>query len=132
VNPLGVQADAIFSDIDGVEDFSWDAIWDSAGRSRRTDIIEVAIPLTQLRFPRGTSIQTWGFDLSRSYPRSVRHQISTAPRDRNRNCVLCQANKVTGFENLKPGRNIELDPTVTAIRTDSRSRQPICRRSTKI
>jgi len=34
--------------------------------------------------------------------------------------VLCQANKVTGFENLKPGRNIELDPTVTATRTDSR------------
>jgi hypothetical protein len=121
VNPLGVQADAIFSDIDGVEDFSWDAIWDSAGRITEDGYtIEVAIPLTQLRFPRGTSIQTWGFDLGRSYPRSVRHRISTAPRDRNRNCVLCQANKVTGFENLKPGRNIELDPTVTAIRTDSR------------
>ena len=32
VNPLGVQADAIFSEQDGVEDFSWDMIWSSAGR----------------------------------------------------------------------------------------------------
>ena len=32
VNPRGVQADASFSEIDGVEDFSWDAIWASAGR----------------------------------------------------------------------------------------------------
>ena len=32
VNPLGVQADAIFSEQDGVEDLSWDMIWASAGR----------------------------------------------------------------------------------------------------
>ena len=120
VNPLGVQADAIFSDIDGIEDFSWDAIWNSAGRITEDGYtLEIAIPLTQLRFPRGTSIQTWGFDLGRSYPRSVRHRVSTAPRDRNRSCLLCQANKVTGFENLKPGRNVEIDPAVTAIRTDA-------------
>ena len=31
VNPLGVQIDAINSDVEGSEDFSWDAIWDSAG-----------------------------------------------------------------------------------------------------
>ncbi len=31
VNPLGVQADAILSEIDIIEDFSWDIIWDSAG-----------------------------------------------------------------------------------------------------
>jgi hypothetical protein len=32
VNPLGVQADAILSEQDGIEDFSWDMIWSSAGR----------------------------------------------------------------------------------------------------
>src|SRR5918996_2674522 len=32
VNPLGVQADAVFSELEGIEDFSWDAIWKSAGR----------------------------------------------------------------------------------------------------
>ena len=32
VNPLGVQADAIFSEVDGIEDWSWDMIWTSRGR----------------------------------------------------------------------------------------------------
>ena len=31
INPLGVQADAIFSEVGGSEDFSWDMIWKSAG-----------------------------------------------------------------------------------------------------
>ena len=31
-NPLGVQADANFSESEGYEDFSWDAIWDAAGQ----------------------------------------------------------------------------------------------------
>jgi len=125
VNPLGVQADAIFSDIDVLEDFSWDAIWNSAGRiSPDGYVVEVAIPLAQIRFPAGAAQQTWGIGLERSYPRSVRHRISSYPRDRNRNCLLCQVNKVTGFENLEPGRNLELDPTFIALRTDQRSPFP--------
>ena len=31
-NPLGVQVDGTFNEIEGAEDFAWDAIWDSAGR----------------------------------------------------------------------------------------------------
>jgi hypothetical protein len=34
VNPLGVQADANFSESEGYEDFSWDAIWAAAGKIR--------------------------------------------------------------------------------------------------
>lgn len=62
VNPLGVQADAFLSESEGYEDFSWDAIWNSAGRI--TDwgyAIEIEIPFNQLRFPRTEEIQTWGF-----------------------------------------------------------------------
>jgi hypothetical protein len=125
VNPLGVQADAVFSDVDGIEDFSWDAIWDSAGRVTAEGYeLEVAIPLNQLRFPRSTEPMTWGISLGRSYPRSLRHRISSNPRDRGRACVLCQVNKVIGFENLQPGRNVEIDPTVTAGRTDTRPDLP--------
>jgi hypothetical protein len=40
-------------------------------------------------------------------------------RSRNVNCILCQFNKLTGFEGVTPGRNIELTPTVTASRTDA-------------
>ncbi|MCP4901502.1 MAG: carbohydrate binding family 9 domain-containing protein [bacterium] len=125
VNPLGVQADAIFSQVEFVEDFSWDIIWDSAGKI--TDfgyVVEVAIPLNQLRFPKTSGKQTWGIELGRSYPRAIRHRIAANRRDRNNNCLLCQIDKFTGFEGLEPGRNIELDPTLTANRTDTREDFP--------
>ena len=120
INPLGVQADAIFSGNEGIEDFSYDMIWASAGRiTEEGYVVEIAIPLDQLRFQRTSGPQTWGFDVGRSYPRSVRHRILSAPRRRGVQCLLCQVDKVTGFENLKPGRNLEVTPTVTAIRTDT-------------
>jgi len=125
VNPLGVQADAVFSDVDGIEDFSWDAIWDAAARITTEGYeVEVAIPLNQLRFPPSAEPMTWGLNLERNYPRRLRHRLSSSRRDRNSACVLCQINKATGFENLQPGRNVELDPTVTAVRTDARPDVP--------
>ncbi|HEX3531795.1 MAG TPA: DUF5916 domain-containing protein [Thermoanaerobaculia bacterium] len=120
VNPLGVQADALFSQNEGIEDFSFDMIWASAARiTAEGYVVEIAVPLSQIRFPRTAGPQTWGFDIGRSYPRSVRHRISSGRRERDNPCVLCQVDKITGFADLKPGRNVELDPTLTAIRTDS-------------
>lgn len=120
VNPLGVQADANFSELEGYEDFSWDAIWASAGRI--TDwgyAVEMAIPFNQLRFPRTQEAQTWGFSAERSWPRNVRHRMISHPQDRNRSCLLCQINKIDGFQGISPGRNLEFDPTLTANRTDA-------------
>ncbi len=125
VNPLGVQADAILSEMEGYEDFSWDAIWESAGKITGFGyVIEVAIPFNQLRFPKGKGVQTWGFEADRSYPRSVRHRMTSHIRDRNQSCLLCQFNKLTGFEGISPGRNIELDSTLTGLRTDNREDFP--------
>jgi hypothetical protein len=120
VNPLGVQADANFSESEGYEDFSWDAIWDAAGKI--TDwgyAIEVAIPLNQLRFKKTAGPQTWGFSAERSWPRDARHRITSHVRSRNVACVICQINKLTGFEGITPSRNIELNPTLTGTRTDA-------------
>ena len=125
INPLGVQADAAFSELDGYEDFSWDAIWESAGAI--TDFgytVEVAVPFNQLRFPRGNGVQTWGFEAERSYPRNVRHRMSSHVRDRNRTCLLCQFNKITGFEGITPGLNMQFTPTLTVNRNDTRSDFP--------
>ena len=115
INPLGVQADAINSDVEGSEDFSWDAIWDSAGRITPTGfIVEVAIPLQQLRIPAAQSVQTWGFMAMRDYPRSVRHRFRSVVTDENRNCLICQFADVSGFGVTAAGRNVELTPTLTA------------------
>jgi hypothetical protein len=120
VNPLGVQADANFSESEGYEDFSWDAIWDAAGKI--TDwgyAIEIAIPLNQLRFKKTDGPQTWGFSAERSWPRDARHRITSHVRSRNVACYLCQFNKLTGFEGITPSRNVELNPTLTGSRTDA-------------
>jgi hypothetical protein len=125
VNPLGVQADAVFSELDGIEDWSWDIIWASAGRiTDQGYAVEVAIPLKQIRFPATSDMQTWGFEAFRSWPRSVRHRLSSRWTDRSKGCVLCQENKVTGFKGMQPGRNLELDSTATGHRTDQRTELP--------
>lgn len=119
VNPLGVQVDATFSEIDALEDFSWDAIWDAKGQvSDQGYTVEIAIPFKQLRFPRSDVPQTWGFEAFRSYPRNVRYRISSKFTDRAKDCLLCQENKIAGFSGIAPGRNLELTPTVTGSRTD--------------
>ncbi len=125
VNPLGVQADANFSESEGYEDFSWDAIWKSAGKITSWGYaVEIAIPFHQLRFPQTSEVQTWGFGASRSYPRSIRHRISSHRIDLNIQCILCQENKIIGLQGISPGLNVELDPTLTSVRTDRREDFP--------
>lgn len=123
INPLGVQADAINSDVEGSEDFSWDAIWDSAGRITESGyIVEVAIPLQQLRIPAGGGERAWGFMAMRDYPRSVRHRFRSVVTDENRNCLICQAADLAGFAVTTVGRNLEVTPTLTA--TDDQGIDP--------
>ncbi|MGB5159704.1 MAG: DUF5916 domain-containing protein [Thermoanaerobaculia bacterium] len=125
INPLGVQADAFSSEVEGIEDWSWDMIWQSKGRITAEGYeVEIAFPFNQLRFQATQAVQTWGMDVGRSYPRSSRHRMNNAGRDRNLSCWICQFNKVTGLQGLKPGRNLEFDPTVTAARTDELSEFP--------
>lgn len=125
INAAGAQMDATNSDVDGSEDWSWDAIWASAARiTAEGYTVEVAIPFRSLRFPNTGSVQTWGFVAMRDYPRKDRYRLQTAWRDRNRDCIVCQFDDLTGFENIRPGRDIELDPTVTASRVDVRDPFP--------
>jgi hypothetical protein len=119
-NALGVQGDQIEAASGGGS--SWDAIWDSAGRITTFGYeVEMAIPFSCLGFQKSSDIQTWGFDLVRSYPRSVRHHIGLFPRDRNNNCYLCQGEKLVGFEGASPGRNLEIIPTVSSLLTQEYS-----------
>lgn len=122
VNPLGVQEDLIESNRGGT---AWDGVWESAGRI--TDwgyVVEMRVPFSTLRFQRTDGSQIWGFDAVRSVPRLVRHHIGYFPRDRNLNCYFCQTVKIEGFEGVSPGRNLEVAPTVTAVRTDIRDPSP--------
>ncbi|ANM30148.1 hypothetical protein ABI59_12050 [Acidobacteria bacterium Mor1] len=119
-NALGVQMDLIQDDVNNNEDASWDAIWTSAGHVNETGYeVEMAIPYTSLRFQRGDGEQIWGLDLVRIYPRDRRRTLALNSRDRDINCYLCQVAKIAGFDGAEPGKNLEIVPTVTALRSDS-------------
>jgi len=122
VNPLGVQMDLSQSDVTGNEDESWDTLWDSSGRLTGEGYeVEMAIPFSSLRFARGSGPKTWGIDSVRIWPRDQRVRIGLNALPRGRNCYLCYTAKLHGFEGITPGRNIELDPTLTA---DDVARRP--------
>lgn len=119
-NPLGVQMDLTNDDINRNEDESWDAIWDSSGKIGDSGfVVEMEIPLSQLRFPRLDGKQTWGIDVLRFYPRDHRYRLSNNPQDRSRNCYLCQFRKVRGLEGAEPSRDLEIVPTVTALQAQT-------------
>ncbi len=122
--PMGVQADGI-SNTAGIKDYNWDMIYDSAGKIFDWGYgIEIAIPFSSLRFQRAKDTQIWGINAVRGYPRSVRYQIWSQPYDRSNTCRVCQYLRIEGFEGVSPGRNIEINPTLTALRTDERDEFP--------
>ncbi len=125
INPLGVQTDEIWSKGGNEFDGSWDAIWHSAGHL--TDFgyeVEVLIPFRALQFHPTSEAKTWGFSALRVYPRSQRHNIGLLNHNRNHECMICQFPQLTGFQEVKTGKTVELDPTVTYVRTDYRPNHP--------
>ena len=121
-NPYGVQADAIQDDVNGDEDESWNAIWNSAGQINEDGyVVEMAIPMKQLRFTPSETNQTWGIDLVRFYPRDRGTRIANNPRDRNISCYICQISKADGFANLTRSRNLEIIPTITSTAVENRN-----------
>ena len=120
VNPYGVQMDLTQNDVTGQEDESWDAIWNSAGKLTADGYeVEMEIPFSSLRFP-ASSVQTWGIDALRIYPRDKRYRFGLNALPRGQNCYLCSESKLTGFVGLKPGKNMEFDPTLTGQGSDQR------------
>jgi hypothetical protein len=123
--PLGVQIDAIRDDVGDKYDDSWNAIWKSAGRITDEGYeVEMAIPFNQIRFQSTDGAQTWGFDAVRLYPRDQRHQLGAFARDKDNNSYLSQTLKLVGMEGASPGRNLEIAPTLTGSRTDTRTSLP--------
>jgi len=121
-NPYGVQADAIQDDVNNDEDRSWNAIWDSAGQINEDGyVVEMAIPMKQLRFTPSENNQTWGIDLVRFYPRDRGTRIANNPQDRNISCYICQISKADGFANLTRSRNLEVIPTLTSTAVENRN-----------
>ncbi len=112
-NPLGVQADAVIEPQRG-EDFSFDAIFDTAGRINDNGyVVEFAIPLTELPFSLRPGEQQWKVLLSRTHWGGDRFQDMSYPINRGSSCWLCEFKPARGLRGIKPGRDLQVIPTVT-------------------
>ena len=125
LNPFGIQADSITSGGRGGQGggpggwghggSTFDAIWHSVGRITEDGwMVEAAIPFKSLRFQNKPE-QTWGINLVRKYPRDTDRTFNYTRIDWQNECYLCQEASLVGLNGIKPSRNIEFVPYMTAI-----------------
>ncbi|GAB1406785.1 DUF5916 domain-containing protein [Thermomonas brevis] len=122
VNPLGVQMDLIKDETNGGnEDSSWDGLWSSAGKVTAHGYqVELRIPFSTLRFRNMAGMQRWGIGFFRNYPRGKRHQLMSNRVPRGGNCLTCTLAKYEGMEGARQGRNLEIVPSLTVGRPETR------------
>ena len=118
-NPLGVQADGIWTEGQG-EDFSLDLVMESKGMVT-TDgyTIEVAIPFKSLRYVSGKD-KLWGAHFWRRTKRLNNSLDMWIPLDRDKGSWLAQAGHLSGFEGISTERTLELIPSLTLSETGTR------------
>ncbi|MCA1593914.1 MAG: hypothetical protein LC754_14940 [Acidobacteria bacterium] len=119
-NPLGVQADAIYSN--GDEDFSVDVVMESKGAL--TDdgyVVEVAVPFKSLRYEAGKG-KLWGLHFFRHIKRFNNETDSWMPISRDVSGVLIQAGHLTGLEDISTERTLEIIPSITLSENGKRGR----------
>ena len=115
-NPLGVQADGIWTDGQG-EDFSLDVVIESKGMVTSDGYtIEVAIPFKSIRYVAGKDT-LWGVHFWRRIKRFNNELDMWMPISRDISSWLSQAGHLTGFEGLSAERTLELIPSLTLSET---------------
>ena len=118
-NPLGIQADGIFTEGRGA-DFSVDIVMESKGMIHDWGwTVEVKIPFKSLRYQAGKG-KMWGFNAARNIDRLNDEFDSWMPDDRNVSGWLIKHGKITGLNEIKSERTLELNPSVTISETGSR------------
>ena len=109
VNPVGVQADAAWSEANG-PDYSYDQVWDSEGQVTREGWMALmAIPFRSLRFHADGG--DWGVVFMRNFPRNSESDFW--PRiSANVTGVLSQEGTLHGIEGVTGSHNVQINPYV--------------------
>ena len=109
VNPLGTQQDALITDEGRDVNLSWDAPWISSGRIDETGwIVEIAIPLTTLRFTEGT--KAWGLNFARIIRRKNEENLWSSWQRSFGLERVSQAGELIGVEEIKRRRLLQVKP----------------------
>ena len=124
VNGYGVQGDSLLT---AGAFLSWNALYSSAGRLVEDGwTAEMAIPVKSLRYPARDEdeVHQWGLQVQR-ITQSKNETSHWSPVSRSIIGQLAQMGTLDGVRNLSASRNLELMPTATAIRADSRQGRAI-------
>jgi hypothetical protein len=109
VNPLGTQQDALITDEGRDVNLSWDAAWISQGkRDPKGWTVEIAIPLTTLRFDQG--LDSWGFNVARKIRRKNEEVLWTSWQRSFGLERVSQAGELVGVGEIKRRRLMEIKP----------------------
>jgi hypothetical protein len=118
-NPLGVQADGIWTDGQG-QDFSLDVVLESKGVVTSDGYtVEAAIPFKSIRYNAGKDT-LWGAHFWRRIKRFNNELDMWMPISRDISSWLAQAGHLTGFEGISTERTLELIPSLTISETGRR------------
>lgn len=117
-NPLGIQMDGV--DQEGRDsDMAPDFQFTSRGRVTEHGYeVEMAIPFRSLRFAPGENV-TFGFQAIREVRRLGAH-LYWAPVTRNVNSYHAQIGRLEGLAGIRPGRNVQVNPTHTTTTLGAR------------
>ncbi|MBV9214621.1 MAG: carbohydrate binding family 9 domain-containing protein [Acidobacteria bacterium] len=120
-NPYGVQQDGIFTEGQG-PDFSIDIVMESKGVIEDWGwSVEVKIPFKSIRYTAGKGKQ-WGFSVARNIDRLNDEFDEWLPDDRNVSGFLIKHGHITGLDDVKWERTVEIVPSFTAKTTGKRVR----------
>lgn len=118
-NPLGIQQDGIFTEGVG-NDYTVDIVMESKGVIEDWGwAVEVKIPFKSLRYTVGKG-KSWGFNVLRNIKRLNDEFNSWTPDDRSISGYLIKHGKITGLDQIKTERTLEIIPSVTLSETGSR------------
>ncbi len=120
-NPLGIQQDGIFTEGQGA-DFSVDIVMESKGVIEDWGwSVEVKIPFKSIRYAAGKG-KLWGFNAARNIDRLNDEFDQWLPDDRNVSGFLIKHGKITGLDEVKYERTLEIVPSVTVSQTGRKVR----------
>jgi hypothetical protein len=120
-NPLGIQQDGIFSESSGA-DFSVDIVMESKGVVEDWGwSVEVKIPFKSLRYSAGKG-KNWGFNVARNIDRLNDEFDQWLPDDRDVSGFLVKHGRITGLDEIKSERTLEIVPSITLSESGRRTR----------
>lgn len=118
-NPFGVQQDGIYTEGRGA-DFSVDVVMESKGVIEDWGwVVEVKIPFKSLRYSAGKG-KMWGFNAARNIDRFNDEFDQWLPDNRQISGFLIKHGKITGLDEIKYERTLEIVPSITLSETGRR------------